>query len=82
MSLSDRVAEGPAPVVHGSPCSVGVLHDVLPPDEAKALEQMLNDSSWSATQVYEVLRTEGYTVGRQTVNRHRGKRCRCYREST
>lgn len=77
MSLTDRVAEGPAPVIHGSPCSVGIVLKRIPPAEAKALAEMLGDGSWTAGQIYDALLEEGHGVGRQTIARHRAGKCRC-----
>lgn len=82
MSLSERAARGPAPVVHGHPCSVGEVHAKLAPEEAAALDLMLTDRSWTAGQIFEALGAEGHVVGRQTVARHRGRKCRCYTEET
>jgi hypothetical protein len=76
MSLSDRLALGPEPVVSGSPCSVGELLRSLPNDEREALEAMLA-GAWSASAIHDAVTGEGYDVGRQTINRHRRSECRC-----
>jgi hypothetical protein len=34
---------------------------------------------WSEGEIYDALLAEGYVVGRQSINRHRGGRCRCER---
>jgi hypothetical protein len=79
MALADRVTK-PAPVAqHGLPCSIGSLIDQLDGAELAALNTMLYDLGWNAGQVYDALRDEGYTVGRQSINRHRGQKCRCFK---
>lgn len=65
----------------GMPCSIGNLLKVLPETEADALNAMLgtpDNWGWSATEIWDALRAEGYEVGQQTINRHRGKKCRCW----
>jgi hypothetical protein len=49
--------------------------------EAAALHDMLYVLGWNATQVYDTLRDEGHTVGRQSINRHRRKACRCFKDA-
>ena len=81
MALADRIKQPPAGR-QGLPCSIGELLADLPPAEREALETMLgtpdNRSPWSARQIYDALRDEGHTVGFQTINRHRGRHCRCF----
>lgn len=79
MALSQRVTSPPPAPIHGAPCSIGVLLESLDDTEAAALTDMLFTLGWNATQVYDALRDEGYTVGRQSINRHRRKACRCYK---
>jgi len=81
MSLSDRLTLGPERRMTGSPCSVGALLRALPPEESTALRQMLDDSQWSGAAIYDAVSGEGYDVGRQTINRHRRRECRCFKES-
>lgn len=80
MALSDRVKTRPA-AKHGTPCSVGALLDHLEGAELEALKVMLGDpvkrDGWPADDIYDALVEEGHSVGRQTINRHRGGRCRC-----
>lgn len=80
MSLKDRAAQPPARN-YGMPCSVGTLLDGLPTDEADALNTMLAAAAWSASDIFEALKSEGYDVGRQTIGRHRAKACRCSKAS-
>lgn len=84
MALSDRLAEPPKPM-HGTPCSVGVLLDTLEGAELDALRVMLGSPTqrgWSQDAIYAVLTDEGYEVGRQSINRHRGGKCRCARDAS
>lgn len=82
MSLSERVTETPERR-HGLPCSVGQLLNTLEGPELEALITMLGDpekrDGWSAGDIYKALTDEGYTVGYQTIGRHRGGKCRCSR---
>jgi hypothetical protein len=79
MALKDRVQAGPSATIHGLPCSIGDLIGRLEGDELAALNAMLYDLGWNAGQVYDALRDEGYSVGRQSINRHRGRKCRCFK---
>ena len=76
MALADRV-KTTAPNMAGMPCSVGVLLDTLTGDELAALKHMLASRSWSQAMVWKALTDEGYEVGMQSINRHRGGKCRC-----
>lgn len=77
MSLASRVNKPAPPAVHGFPCSIGALIERLDKAEREALRVMLYDLGWNAGQVWEALRDEGHVVGRQSINRHRGGKCRC-----
>lgn len=80
MALADRIKE-PSTSLHGTPCSVGALLDALPKDEAEALNLMLTGTPqrrWSQTEIYDAVTAEGHSVGRQTINKHRAGRCRCF----
>jgi hypothetical protein len=66
--------------MHGLPCSVGQLLSRLEGDELAALETMLgtpDKRGWTATAIWSACRDEGYEIGLQSVNRHRGGKCRC-----
>ncbi len=80
MALADRVT-APPPPVHGTPCSIGTLLDTLEGDELKAFQVMLDSPSWNATMIYDAVRDEGHQIGRQSINRHRGRKCRCFRDA-
>lgn len=80
MALADRVADDPGRTRPGPRCSVGILEDQLEGAELEALHVMLGTPDrrgWTESQVYDALIAEGYKVGRQTINRHRGGRCGC-----
>ena len=78
MALKDRITQTAPKRAHGLPCSVGDLLDRLPDDERAALQHML-DNGWSQNEIYDAVTAEGHEVGRQTINRHRSRACRCYR---
>lgn len=80
MALSDRLAAPPT-TFHGTPCSIGALLDTLEGDELTAFQQMLGSKAWNATMIYDACRDEGHTIGRQSVNRHRAGRCRCFKDA-
>lgn len=81
MALAERInSRGPS--THGIPCSVGALLEQLAdqPEELAALKLMLGTREkhgWTQDQIYDALSAEGYKVGRQSINRHRGHKCRC-----
>jgi hypothetical protein len=81
MALSDRVTKPAPAALHGLPCSIGSLIAQLDGKELTALNTMLFDLGWNAGQVYDALRDEGFTVGRQSINRHRGQKCRCFKDA-
>lgn len=80
MGLSERLAAPPT-TIHGLPCSIGTLLIELDPADKAALEQMLGSRQWNATMIYDAVRAEGHEIGRQSINRHRGRKCRCYKDA-
>ena len=79
MALSDRLSEPPTRK-NGTPCSVGSLLERLEGAELDALLAMLGtpqQRGWPQDAIYDALTAEGYEVGRQSINRHRGGKCRC-----
>jgi hypothetical protein len=79
MALAERLNNRTAPI-QGKPCSVGSLVTKLEGAELAALLTMLGTTSepgWTEGEIYDALIAEGYVVGRQSINRHRGGRCRC-----
>lgn len=80
MALQDRLESTPARR-SGLPCSVGALIDRLEPDEITALNAMMYELGWSQERIYGALVAEGHNVGKQTINRHRSRACRCYQDA-
>lgn len=78
MALADRLNSTPQRLP-GLPCSIGALEDRLDGPERDALDAMLHQLGWSAERIYTALSAEGYDVGRQTINRHRSRACRCFK---
>jgi hypothetical protein len=78
MALSERINH-PRPTITGLPCSVGTLLAELDGLELAALQAMLHDyRQWPASEIYRVVTEEGHLIGRQSIGRHRGRKCRCY----
>lgn len=77
MALADRLQDTPQRRP-GLPCSIGALEDRLVGEEADALHAMLHTLGWSAARIFDALVAEGYEVGRQTIQRHRSRSCRCF----
>lgn len=79
MALKDRVAEHTSV---DSCCSLGRLLDELDGDELAALKVMLGTPDawgWTAPEIYEALKLEGYAVGFKVINKHRGGKCQSSR---
>lgn len=81
MGLADRLADTPQRH-NGRPCSIGALEDALTGAEADAFYAMLHGLGWSATRIYEALEAEGHHVGLQSINRHRARSCRCFKQAS
>ena len=89
MALADRATQQPT-TVHGYPCSVGELMSRLEGGELAAFQLIMYGRSgltepargyrgWNEREVFDVVTDEGYTVAKNQINVHRGKRCRCYK---
>jgi hypothetical protein len=81
MALADRVDKAPLVGIHGRPCSMGELVVKLEreaPAELEALNRMMFELGWSQERIYAEVTAEGHTVGKQTINRHRSRACRCF----
>lgn len=84
MALADKIKHQPATRT-GLPCSVGALLDQLEGDEHHALLVMLGNTEqrgWPAGHIYDALVDEGHVVALQSINRHRGGRCRCTKDAS
>jgi len=81
MALAERINQRPE-TIHGAPCSVGTLLATLDTEERDALLLMLGNPEkpgWTAGDIYDAVTAEGHWIGRQQINRHRGRRCRCFK---
>jgi hypothetical protein len=63
-------------------CAIAEIIKTLKPEEAKALNKALDDPETSPTNLAKILSMNGYTVSRQTINRHRNRNtnaegCKC-----
>jgi len=77
MTLADRLDQQPRRA-SGNPCSVGELETALVGPEADAFRAMMYELGWSQERIYEALKAEKHIVGKQTINRHRSRSCRCF----
>ena len=81
MALTTR-NEAP-PARHGKPCSIAAVYEAVANDQAelRELNVILYEEDNTQAQVFEYLTKDGgFTLGFQSVNKHRGKSCRCFRE--
>lgn len=74
MALADR---DPSARPTGRPCSVAALLDSMPDDDAETLRGWLANVRASELGIWQELKAEGYTVGRQQIGLHRRGQCRC-----
>jgi hypothetical protein len=63
-------------------CAVAEIIKTLKPEEAKALNKAIDDPDSSPTNLALILTKNGYTISRQTINRHRNRNthaegCKC-----
>jgi hypothetical protein len=64
--------------IHGLPCSVGRLLTTLDAEDVAWLAASLADDDWTDGMIYQVLTADNWTVGRQSIGRHRRGDCRCF----
>lgn len=77
MGLADHFADPPA-AMRGSPCSIAtLLTEKLDNSDREFFQSILADREWSQEVIWQRLKSAGYEVGRQSINRHRGGKCRC-----
>lgn len=81
MSLADQRNKARDKRQTGTPCSIGEVYRKLAdqPDEIVELNALLYEDGLSGREVYEDLTADGHKVGSQSVNRHRGRDCRCFK---
>jgi hypothetical protein len=68
---------------HGKPCSIAKVYEAVAANkgELSELNVILYEEGNTQAQVFEYLTGDGgFTIGFQSVNKHRGKSCRCFRE--
>jgi hypothetical protein len=82
VALTQR-SKAPAPI-HGKPCSIALVYAAVAdtPDELAELNAILYEEGNNQAQVFKYLTDDGYVIGFQSVNTHRGMKCRCWRETT
>lgn len=83
MALKDRTTHVAPPPIHGKRCSIGAVYEAVATDpvELRELNAILYEEGNVQAQVYEYLtQSGGFKVGFQTVNKHRGGNCRCFKE--
>jgi hypothetical protein len=76
MALKDHAPQGPRPT--GKPCSVQLLIDRLNETDRAELHAWMYELGHSQEAIYKSITDAGETVGKQTINRHRSRGCRCY----
>ena len=79
MSRVEKLTAPKGGTNQGLPCSVAVLLRELPPEEATALQVMLDAPwrIWGHQRIEGVLHQEGHSVGTGSVGKHRRQTCRC-----
>jgi len=91
MALADRATQRPD-TINGYPCSVANLMESLDGKELAAFQLIMYGRAglteprtgyrgWTEQEVFDVVTDEGYSVAKNQINEHRGKRCRCYKRA-
>lgn len=82
MALAAR-SNTPAAGKTGKPCSIGAVYEAVAddPTELAELNVVLYQENNTQAQAFTILTQDGgFSIGFQSVNNHRGKQCRCFRE--
>ena len=79
MSLAAALDAEKAAARKGPPCTFAGIFDKLDKADADALTAYLADGSVTTTVILRALQAEGYSVGQNTVQRHRKGICACGR---
>lgn len=77
MALADHDAAAPRKP-SGTPCSVQELLDSLDEDDRATLHSWMYELGYSQEVIYASIRSSGRSCGKQTINRHRARACRCF----
>lgn len=56
-------------------CTVCLLIDDLPQEDAEALRQIIDSEDWAATHISRLLQDVGHSITQHTVRRHRNAEC-------
>jgi hypothetical protein len=72
MSLADQRKTGPRKKQR--PCLIRTVIETLPPEEADALREMLNDADWNSADISRALADENINVSRERIRVHRQDR--------
>lgn len=75
MSLADALKSHKS-MPKGPRCQMCMLMEKLPESDRVALMNALEDPVFSSAGIARALRSEGYDLGRHSVERHRKKECR------
>ena len=81
MTLANRLSEA-KPTRRGAPCRMRIIMAELSGSDLTALEQALSlprsqSGRLSNKQISEILASEGHTISKETVQRHRVGDCNC-----
>jgi hypothetical protein len=77
MSLRESLQTQAQRIKKGPPCSIGIIIEQLPEDDAEALQQAFHDPYVTGRAITAALRAEGYSARDYNVNRHRRGLCLC-----
>lgn len=83
-ALDDLAALSPTNT-GGIPCAIARIMQALPPETAKRIRHLIDETQVQSTLIAEALDAAGYSVSYQSVQRHRrritkpGSGCRCAR---
>lgn len=75
MAISDLRNTDVPPLYKGPSCTVCMLLDELPADEAQALRELLADPRWRYSTLAEALKAEGHQVAAHVLSRHGRGQC-------
>ena len=80
MSLADRLSTYPKRGRQGPRCHTWLLLESLVDDEREALAAaLLPDSGWTSSSLSSLLRDEGHSLSKSSIDRHRRGECACPR---
>jgi|CryBogDrversion2_4_1035264.scaffolds.fasta_scaffold12740_3 hypothetical protein len=63
----------------GFACSVDTALKAMNKDEQEAFQSALNNKAVASTALWDLLNSNGYKVGKETIYKHRRKGCRCFK---